>query len=185
MAILTEEEAALATLDPAALFALTVKVYVVPPVNPDTTTGDAEPELTIVPGDDVTVYEVISDPPSKAGAVNATDACSMPAVATALVGAPGRVYGFVGLLLTLGALTPVLFVAVTLIVYSVPFVSPVSVNGEADPLTVKLPGLAATVYDIMFDPPKSVGGSKITWIVVLPLTSFVIVGAFGTVGGSG
>ena len=44
-------------------------------------------------GEDVTVYPVITMPPVEAGAVNATLAWALPAVATGLVGAPGTVLG--------------------------------------------------------------------------------------------
>ena len=46
-----------------------------------------------LPGEDVTVYSVIALPPVEAGAVNATLAWALPAVATGLVGAPGTVLG--------------------------------------------------------------------------------------------
>ena len=42
------------------------------------------------PGFAVTVYPVIATPPLDEGAVNATVACSSPAVAVPMAGAPGR-----------------------------------------------------------------------------------------------
>jgi hypothetical protein len=45
----------------------------------------------MLPGDDVTVYEVIDAPPFEAGAVNETEALALPAVAVPMVGAPGTV----------------------------------------------------------------------------------------------
>jgi hypothetical protein len=45
----------------------------------------------------------------------------------------------------LGALVPTLLVAVTVNVYAVPFVSPVTVSGLLPPLAVAPPGLAVAV----------------------------------------
>ena len=53
--------------------------------------GEAEPVPVKLPGDDVTVYPVIALPPLLAGAVNATDADALPAVAVTPVGDPGAV----------------------------------------------------------------------------------------------
>ena len=49
------------------------------------------------PGEEVTVYPVIGDPPSLTGAVKLTVACAFPPVALTPVGAPGTLvgYGFV------------------------------------------------------------------------------------------
>jgi hypothetical protein len=60
-------------------------------VRPVTTIGLDDPEALRPPGLDVTVYEVMLAPPVDVGAVNATEACVLPAVATTLVGAPGAV----------------------------------------------------------------------------------------------
>ena len=87
-------------------------------------------------------------PPFEAGAVKLTVACPWPAAAETLVGAPGTVAGTSGvtLLEAVEALeVPTEFVAVTVKVYAVPFVSPVTVNGEAAPLTAIFPGLEVTV----------------------------------------
>ena len=43
----------------------------------------------LFPGEEVTVYPVMALPPSEAGALNATLAWALPAVATGLVGASG------------------------------------------------------------------------------------------------
>ena len=58
-------------------------------VRPVTTIGLDEPEALCPPVFDVTVYEVIDAPPVEVGAVNATDACPLLAVAVPIVGAPG------------------------------------------------------------------------------------------------
>ncbi len=75
-----------------------------------------------------------------------TVACPCPAVAETLVGAPGTVALGVTLLEAVEALeVPTELVAVTVKVYAVPFVSPVTVNGEPAPLTAIFPGLEVTV----------------------------------------
>ena len=51
--------------------------------------GELTPVVVKPPGEDVTVYPVMVPPPLEAGGLNATLACALPAVATALVGAPG------------------------------------------------------------------------------------------------
>ena len=65
---------------PIALVAVTVKVYSTPLVKPVTTIGDSDPVAVIFPGEDVTVYRVIDEPPLSAGGVKATDACVFPVV---------------------------------------------------------------------------------------------------------
>ena len=46
-----------------------------------------------LPGEEVTVYPVMTLPPVEVGAVKATLTCALPDVATGLVGAPGTVPG--------------------------------------------------------------------------------------------
>jgi hypothetical protein len=73
---------------------------------------------------------MIALPPSLAGAVKVTVACALPAVAVPMVGAPGAVAGAVGVTTFDGAdggPVPMLFVAVTVKVYALPFASPVTV----------------------------------------------------------
>jgi len=62
-------------------------------VSPETDIGEEDPVPVIPPGEDVTVYPVMSDPPLLAGAVKETDAEASPAVADTPVGAPGVVGG--------------------------------------------------------------------------------------------
>jgi hypothetical protein len=45
------------------LIAVTVNVYVAPFVNPVTVIGEADPEPIILPGDAVTIYDVIGEDP--------------------------------------------------------------------------------------------------------------------------
>src|SRR5688572_2399712 len=85
----TAFDAELAGPVPAILVAVTVKVYDTPLVKPITTRGLVAPLDMKPPGDEVTVYDVIAEPPLLAGAEKATDAWALPAVATTPVGAPG------------------------------------------------------------------------------------------------
>ena len=57
---------------------------------------------------------------------------------------------------------PALLVAVTVNVYAVPLVSPVTVQGELAQSCVMLPGLAVTVYLVMVAPPLHAGGVNVT-----------------------
>jgi hypothetical protein len=43
----------------------------------------------MLPGLEVTMYEVIGEPPFEDGAVNATETCPMPALTLVIAGAPG------------------------------------------------------------------------------------------------
>jgi hypothetical protein len=106
-----------------------------------------EPPLVAVnpPVFDVTVYDVTGDPPLLAGAMNETVACPLLAVAVTDVGAFGTVAGVTELLVPDGVLVPIAFVAVTVNVYAVPFVSPVIVIGDDPPVAVKFPMLEETV----------------------------------------
>ena len=80
-------------------------------------------------------------PPLLAGAVNATVAVLLPvAVAVPIVGAPGTVYGVAELLAELAAPVPTELVAVTVKVYAVPLVNPVTVIGLVVLVPVIPPG---------------------------------------------
>ena len=84
-------------------------------------------------------------PPVLAGAVKLTVALLFPAVAVPMAGAPGTVAGVRLLDAAEAALVPALLVAVTVKVYGVPFVSPLTVIGLLAPEAVCPPGLAVTV----------------------------------------
>ena len=93
----TEDDALEAVPVPTELVAVTVKVYVVPLVSPVTVIGDEGPVARKPPGEDVTVYPVIADPPVFVGAVKLTVAVPLLPVVTATpVGAPGSVGGVTG-----------------------------------------------------------------------------------------
>jgi hypothetical protein len=68
----------------------------VPLERPVTTIGLVAPLAVKPSGLDVTVYEVMLAPPVEDGAVNATEACPLLAVAVPIVGAPGAVTGVTG-----------------------------------------------------------------------------------------
>ncbi len=75
------------------------------------------------------MYDVIAEPPLFAGAENVTDAWAFPAVALPIVGACGTVVAVMLADAADAADVPLAFVAVTVNVYEVPFVSPVTVIG--------------------------------------------------------
>jgi len=84
-------------LVPSAFVAVTANVYDVPLVSAATLQVSA-PVVPHVfePGVDVTVYAVIAEPPSLAGATHTTDTDVLPGVPTTPVGVPGMVAGVIG-----------------------------------------------------------------------------------------
>ena len=87
-------------------------------------------------------------PPFEAGAVQLTVACASPAVAMTLVGAPGTVAGVTAADGADAGPVPTTLAAVTVKVYAVPLVSPVTVAVVVVPfgvVAVKLPGEEVTV----------------------------------------
>jgi hypothetical protein len=125
-------------------------VYAVPFVRPETVIGDA-PVPVRLPGVEVAVY--VTPPEPTAPAVYATVAEAFPAVAVPIVGADGLIPGVCELDASdAGEVTPLL-VAVTVNVYAVPAVRPVTVIGEEEPVPVRLPGLDVTVYVVVLFPP--------------------------------
>ena len=78
---------------PAAFVAVTVNVYEVPLVRPVTVQlVDAVVQVN-EPGDDVTVYPVIAEPPELDGAVQDTVTCVFPEAPDTPVGRPGTALG--------------------------------------------------------------------------------------------
>ena len=88
---------------------------------------------------------MIGEPPSSAGALNATDTCPFPGVPTTPVGAPGTAAGVTDADASLSGPSPDAFVACTVNVYPVPFVNPLTVIGEPEPVPVAPSGVAVTV----------------------------------------
>ena len=79
-------------------------------------------------------------PPFETGAVKLIEACALPPVAVPMVGEPGTVAGVTEFEGDDAVPVPTELVAVTVNVYAVPFVSPVTVIGEDDPVAVIPPG---------------------------------------------
>jgi hypothetical protein len=102
-----------AVLVPIAFVAVTVNVYAAPFVSPVIVIGDEPPVAVKPPTFDVTVYEVIADPPFDAGGVNEIVACPFPETALTAVGALGTVAGVTEFEVADTELVPTLFVAVT------------------------------------------------------------------------
>ncbi len=109
----TELEVADPALSPSAFVAVTVKVYVTPFVNPVTVIGEVPPVAVIPPGEDVTVYKVIAEPPFLTGTEKIIVASPFPRVAVPMIGASGTVAGVAELLTAEATLVPTAFVAVT------------------------------------------------------------------------
>jgi hypothetical protein len=107
--------------------------------------GEEPPVAVNPPTFDVTVYEVIVEPPFDEGAVNEIVASPFPRTAVIPVGASGVVAGVTEFEVAETELVPTAFVAVTVNVYVVPFVSPVIVIGELPPVAVKPPTFDVTV----------------------------------------
>ena len=85
-----------------------------PFVNPVTVHVVApEVEHVLLPGDAVTVYPVIAEPPFEAGAVHETAACALPRTPTTPLGASGTFAGVTAADAVDGELVPTAFVAVT------------------------------------------------------------------------
>jgi hypothetical protein len=89
---------------------------------------------------------VIGEPPLLAGAAHDTTAWAFPGVAVTAVGAPGTARGVTAALATEAGEVPAALVAVTLNVYAVPLVRPVTAAVVAmTVVTVAPPGDAVTV----------------------------------------
>ena len=131
---------------PMALVAATVKVCAMSLVRPvtvhDTSTAVAQ---VAPPGDAVTVYVVMVDPPSAAGGVHVTVAAVLPAMASAPVGASGAV-ATTGADAADAAPVPTPLVAVTVNVWVLSSERPVIVQDRAPAVSqVASPGEAVAV----------------------------------------
>jgi hypothetical protein len=96
-------------------------------------------------------------------------------------GADGTVAGVTLLLAGDAAPCPTALVALTVKVYAVPFVKPVTVSGEEAPLALKLPGELVTWYEVMVEPLLA-GAVNVTVACAFPPTAVGAVGADGTLG---
>ena len=77
---------------------------------------------------------MIAAPPLFVGGVKLTVTCALPLTPLTAVGAPGAVSGDTSLE-ALRELAPLMLDATSIKVYAVPLVSPVTVMGEAKPVT--------------------------------------------------
>ena len=80
-------------------------------------------------------------------------------------------------------LVPMAFVAVTVNVYAVPFVRPVTVIGDAPPVAEKPPTVEVTVYAVIEEPPSLLGDVNAMVACPSPPVTVPIVGASGAVAG--
>jgi hypothetical protein len=130
---------------PLALVAVTVNVYDVPVVRPDTVIGLA-PVPVSEPGDEVAVYADTALPPvAPAVYVTVAEVPVPPSAAVPIVGACGTVVAVMLLDATDAELVPIALVAVTVKVYEVDDCKPVTVKGDDAPDAVNPPGLDVTV----------------------------------------
>jgi hypothetical protein len=159
-----------------------VNVYVVPFERPVIVIGD-EPPVAVCPRFDVTVYEVIVDPPLFTGALKEIVTSLFPLTAVTFVGALGAVTGVTELLEAEAILVPATLVAVTVNVYAVPFESPVTIRGDEPPVAV-CPRFEVTVYEVIVDPPLFTGGVNEIVASPLPPTATMFVGESGTAEGT-
>ena len=85
----------------------------------------------------------MAEPPLEVGALNEMLACTPPVAVTAdvIVGAPGTVRGVTDAD-TAAGLLPAMFVAITVQLYGVPLVSPVTVIGDPAPAALNAPHVA-------------------------------------------
>jgi hypothetical protein len=109
------------------------------------------------------LYPVIAEPPLLGGAVHDTTACAFPGAAFTAVGAPGTVLGVTAALGKEASELPAALAAVSVNVYAVPLVRPVTV--AVVPMIVLAlapPGEAVTVYPVTGDPPLLDGATHET-----------------------
>jgi hypothetical protein len=124
------------------------------------------------------------DPPLLAGAVKliVADVAEATAAVTA-VGAPGGLMatGITAALAALAGPVPTEVVAVTVKVYEVPLVRPVTLTGEVAPVPVNPPGEDVTVYEVIGAEPELAGAVNVTVAVPLTADADTAVGAPGRI----
>jgi hypothetical protein len=121
---------------PYVLVAVTVNVYAVPAVRPDTVQGDAALEQNNPPGEAVALYDVMALPPFEEGAVHDTAADVTPATAVTDVGAPGIPNGVIDADALESDPQPAEFAALTTQVCATPYVAGVTEAVSVEPPTV-------------------------------------------------
>ena len=121
----------------------------------------------MLPGDEVTLYPVMADPPLEADAVHDTTELALALdVAVTPVGAAASVAGVTLLEAADATPVPAALVAVTVKVYDEPAVRPLVtvqlVAVATDAVQVPPPVLAVTVYPLMATPPLEAGSVQLT-----------------------
>ena len=132
------------------------------------------------PGSDVAVYSVIGLPPSEAGAIQETAARTSSATADTPMGALGTVGVVTEFDASEGTLVPMEFVAVTVKVYVVPLVRPVTATEVPVVVAVNPPELDVTVYSVTALPPESAGALQVTVACRTPGVAITSLGAVGS-----
>jgi hypothetical protein len=135
---------------------------------------------------------VIALPPLDVGGVRVTVAVSSPTVAINDVGAPGTVAAITAIDTVEVSEIPIAFVAVATYLYSVPFVSPLTVQLVAGAFTVHdlfgdsgLPDAssAVTVYEVIAEPPLFSGAVNETTADAFAVVAVRPVGGPGILAG--
>src|SRR6188768_365962 len=106
-----------------------------------------EPAPVALRAPQVTRYDVMGEPPFDAGGVKRNVTCPLPGTVAPIVGAPGTVAGVTLFDGADASPVPIEFVAVTVKVYALPLVRPVTVIGDVAPLATMPPGADVAVYD--------------------------------------
>ena len=132
------------------------------------------------PGDEITVYSVMALPPSEAGAVHEITARTSSGIADTSVGAPGTVGVVTEFDASEVALVPMEFVAVTVKVYAVPFVRPITMTEVPVVVAVTPLGSDVTVYSVTVLPPSSNGAFQVTVACFAPDVAVTSMGAVGS-----
>jgi hypothetical protein len=175
---------------PIALVAFTVNVYAVPLARPVIVAVLTPFVLAVTPpGDAVTVYPVMAEPPLLTGAVHDTTAWAFPGVAVTAIGAPGTVVGVTAALGIEASELPAALAAVTVNVYAVPLTRPVTVRllasaaaGRSRPTWALVAALTTrTLYPVIAEPPSATGAVHDTTARAFPGVAVTAVGAPGTV----
>jgi hypothetical protein len=125
---------------------------------------------------------VIGEPPLLAGAENDTVADASALVAVTAVGAPGTSARVTAGDAADSALSPAAFVARTVKVYAVPFVSDDTTHGLVAHIALPF-GAPVTTYPVIADPPLLAGATKATDAALFPRVATTLVGTPATVDG--
>ena len=143
-------------------------------------------EQVNAPGAEVTVYPLMEAPPLEAGAVqDTTDWALAYEVPVTAVGAPGCVAGVAGAEAADAGPAPAALAAVTVNVYGVPLVRPLTRQVVATLEQENPPGEEVTVYPVMAAPPLLTGAVQATVDLALAFeVADTAVGAPGTAAGT-